>query len=118
MQNENVRPMKIMPASIRSLLAAILLLAAHASADGPLEPGISHYFDSFDPAQRPWNPGQPLNYEEVFKNYQYFEIVVAPSGRELTVNRYIRNVKESSARYALKADGSLSRDEANPGASP
>lgn len=109
--------MKIKCASIKSLLAAVLLLAGHASADGRLEPGVPHYFDSFNATQRPWKPGQPLNYEEVFKNYQYFEIVVAPSGREITVHRYIRGVEQDSERYVLNPDGSLSRDEAQSGAS-
>lgn len=103
--------MKIISVCIKHLLAAcIVLLSAHASADVRLEPGASHYFDSFDPAKTPWDPGQPLNHEEVFKNYQYFEIIVASSGRELTVNRYIRNIRERSERYRLNPDGSLSRE--------
>lgn len=67
------------------------------------------YFEQFDPAQKPWQPGQALNVEEVFKNYQYFEIRFLKQGTEIQVNRYIRNQRESSERYFIQLDGTLER---------
>lgn len=91
------------------LVAALLVLAGQACAGEHFTPGVPYYFDSFDPAQKPWKPGYDLNYEEVFKNHLFYEIVFSPSGREMTVNRYIRNNKTDSERYLLNSDGSLSR---------
>lgn len=94
----------------RLILAAIFLaLTGQAVAGERFGPGIPYYFDTFDPAQKPWNPGQDLNYEEVFKSYLFFEITFAPSGREITVNRYIRNNKTDSEQYRINPDGSLSK---------
>ncbi|MBI5659439.1 MAG: hypothetical protein HZC43_07785 [Nitrosomonadales bacterium] len=91
-------------------LAAILLaLTWQADAGEHFGSGIPYYFDTFDPAQKPWNPGQDLNYEEVFKNHLFFEIIFAPSGMEITVNRYTRNNKTGSEQYRINPDGSLSR---------
>lgn len=87
-----------------------ILLWVGASAASPAEkyqPGAPYYFESFDPAMKPWDPGQDLNIEEVFKNYVYYEIIFAESGREITVNRYIQNRKESSDRYLVRPDQSL-----------
>lgn len=93
--------------------AAIFLLSLpmQANAGTRFQPGATYYFDAFDPNQKPWNPGHDLNYEEVFKNYEYFEIVFFPSGKEFTVNRYIRNRKTDSEPYLLNPDGSISRKQ-------
>lgn len=94
------------------IVAAILLTATgQAHADGRLKPGVPYYFDTFEPAQKPWNPGHDLNYEEVFKNYLFFEIILAPSGKEITVNRFIRNNKVDSEQYLINPDGSLSKKQ-------
>lgn len=91
------------------LLAAGLLLASTSALAAPpgFEPGIAYYFDSFDPQQKPWQPGPPLNLEEVFKNYLYYEILFDKAGNGLTVKRYIRNNRERTDRFVLKPDGSL-----------
>lgn len=91
------------------LVAALILMAGQACAAERFTPGIPYYFDSFDPIQKPWKPGYDLNYEEVFKNHLFYEIIFSPSGKEMTVNRYIRNNKTDSERYSLNPDGSLSR---------
>ncbi|MDO8812090.1 MAG: hypothetical protein Q7J38_08705 [Gallionella sp.] len=72
-----------------------------------LAPGTPYYFDSFDPAQQPWEPGHNLNIEEVFKNYQYYEIMLDQDGKEITVNQYIRGGKAGSEKYLVLPDGSL-----------
>jgi len=84
-----------------------------AEAAPPLKrfiPGMSYYFEHFDPVQRPWNPGPDLNIEEVFKNYQFFEIVVGDDNKEFTVNSFIKGNKASSEKYRLLPDGSLQKN--------
>jgi hypothetical protein len=97
-----------------ALAAFLLVLAGQASAGERFVPGMPYYFDAFDPAQKPWKPGSDLNYEEVFKNYLFYEIIFSPSGTEMTVNRYIRNNKTDSERYQINPDGSLSRQAGGP----
>lgn len=97
------------------ILAALLLFALPhaASAESVADkfiPGTPYYFSDFDPGQQPWDPGQHLNIEEVFKNYQYYEIVFDKDGKEITVNRYLRGSKEHSKRYLLLPDNSLRKE--------
>lgn len=102
--------MKRQPKFFRFVYAAIfLVLPIQANAGTRFQPGATYYFDAFDPAQKPWSPGFDLNYEEVFKNYEYYEIVFSSSGKEFTVNRYLRNSKKDSEQYRLNPDGSISR---------
>jgi hypothetical protein len=94
------------------ILAALFLLAlphsaSAASLANTFTPGTPYYFNDFDPIQQPWEPGQHLNIEEVFKNYQYFEIVFDQDGKGITVNRYLRGSKESSEKYLVLPDKSL-----------
>ena len=72
-------------------------------------PGTPYYFNDFDPKHLPWEPGQPLNFEEVFKNYQYYEIVFGQGGNGITVYRYINGKKESSEEYLIMPDRSLQK---------
>lgn len=100
--------------NIAALLLLITAVAAGAAPDahpGKLMPGSKYYFDSFDPEQKPWNPGRDMNIEEVFKNYQYVEIVLDQDGRSITVTHFIQGSKKDIARYLLMPDGSLSRRE-------
>lgn len=99
-----------MRAILRILFAAMCmlpLLAGAASFIEKMQPGVKYYYENFDPEQRPWEPGQDLNYEEVFKNYQFYEIVLEQGGKEVTVNRYIQNNKSGSEKYVLLPDGAL-----------
>jgi len=90
-----------------------LLIFFHAASAASLAdkfiPGTPYYFTDFDPGQRPWEPGQNLNIEEVFKNYQYFEIVFDQDGKGLTVYRYLRGSKEGSEKYLVLPDKSLQK---------
>lgn len=88
---------------------AILLsfVAGAATLAEKFQPGVPYYFESFDPAMKPWDPGQELNFEEVFKNYMYFEIIFDSSGQKITVNRYVQNRKERSDIFLLRPDRSL-----------
>lgn len=94
------------------LLAALLLIVlprtvSAASLADKFTLGAPYYFNGFDPGQKPWDPGQHLNLEEVFKNYQYYEIVFDQDGNGITVNQFLRGSKESSERYLLLQDRSL-----------
>jgi hypothetical protein len=96
------------------ILAAVLMLALSdsaisASLGDQFTPGTSYYFDHFDPGQKPWAPGQYLNIEEVFKNYQYYEIVFDADSKGITVYRYLRGVKEGDEKYLLFPDNSLQK---------
>jgi len=101
----NMRP------GVRIAAAVIATLfwvgAGAASLAEKFQPGVPYYFESFDPAMKPWDPGQDLNIEEVFKNYVYYEIIFDKSGREIMVNRYLQNRKERSDRFLVQPDRSL-----------
>ncbi|TAN85390.1 MAG: hypothetical protein EPN14_01155 [Gallionella sp.] len=88
-------------------LAATSLAASAAPLAEKLAPGTPYYFDSFNAGKQPWEHGQHLNLEEVFKNYQYYEIVLDQNGREMTVNQFIRGNKTGSEKYLILPDGSL-----------
>jgi hypothetical protein len=94
------------------ILAAFFLLAlphtaGAASLADKFTPGTPYYFNDFDPGQKPWEPGQYLNLEEVYKNYQYYEIVFDQDGKGITVNRFLRGGKENSEIYLVLPDRSL-----------
>ena len=96
---------------MRFFVAGILFCLSGAASAAPdintFAPDTSYYFEHFDPQQKPWRPGQDLNVEEVFKNYQYYEIQFRNGGREVLVNRYIQNQKEAGVRYRIMDDGAL-----------
>lgn len=88
-------------------LSALPFAASAATLADKMTSEISYYYEYFDPGQRPWKPGGNLNIEEVFKNYQYYEIVLDQGGKEITVNEYIRGSKAGSEKYLVLPDGSL-----------
>jgi hypothetical protein len=90
-------------------LACIALSVNAAAAGLSYEPDMPHYFEHFDPEQKPWQPGQSLNIEEVFKNYQYYEIRFLKQGAEIQVQRFINNQRDRSERYQVMPDGSLQK---------
>ncbi len=93
----------------RVLFLSLGIAAMPAWADStPREPGTA-YYNTFDPAQKPWSPGQALNIEEVFKNYRYYEIKADPDGR-LTVTPYRQGQRQDSEHYRLQPDGVLRKE--------
>jgi len=91
----------------------LLALSTTSSADTPTDKftsGTPYYFSDFNPGQKPWKPGQHLNIEEVFKNYQYYMIVFDQDGTGITVNRYISGSKQESERYLVLPDNSLQKN--------
>jgi len=90
----------------------LLTLSATISADTLTDrftPGTQYYFSDFNPGQQPWKPGQHLNIEEVFKNYQYYMIVFGQDGKSITVNKYLRGNRQESENYLVLPDNSLQK---------
>ncbi len=110
--NNNKKPMmktgkkRFLIATVFILLSA-LLPAKDSSAAYKCRPDSPYYFSEFNPAS--WNPDSELNYEEVYKNYDYFEAFFNRSCDEITVKRYVTGQQSSIERYRLNADGSLSK---------
>ena len=91
------------------MFAALFLIALpHAASAASLAekftPGTPYYFNDFDPGQKPWEPRQYLNLEEVYKNYQYYEIVIDQDGKGITVNQFLRGNKGSSEKFLILPD--------------
>ena len=93
------------------LLFILPVAAGAASLAERFAPGMSYYFDYFEPGQRPWAPGRHLNIEEVFKNYEYYEIEFDEDGKGIMANHYVRGSKADSERHLILPDGSLRRRE-------
>lgn len=90
-------------------LLALPFAASAASLADVMAPGAPYYYESFDPGQRPWKPGDDFNFEEVFKNYQFYEIVLDNDGKGITVDQYIKGNKVGSEKYLVLPDGSLQK---------
>lgn len=110
-------PKSVIRGAVWSLCLLALTVSGRAVAvetgahSTPLAPGARYYFDNFDPVPKPWRPGTPLNIEEVFKNYQYVEIVPDEDGKVITVNRYIQGNRMATSRYRFTPDGGLEKEE-------
>ncbi len=100
-----------MRSSFGIALTSLLLLIPHvAGASNIVDefvPGTPYYFESFDPGKKPWDPGTKLNIEEVFKNYQYYEILYDKDLNTFTVYRYERGNKLEEVKYLLQPDKAL-----------
>ena len=98
------------------LLLIVFLSVSSAVASPPLpafEPGISHYFDELNRESVPWQPGPERNIEEVFKNYQYFELVFDDGGQTFTARHYERGKISGVQRYQILENGALRSLDAN-----
>jgi hypothetical protein len=84
-------------------------IACAVADEPPFEPDTPYYFDHFDPRQTPWQPGHGLNIEEVFKNYQYYEIRFMKNMREIRVIHYVQGRDEGIERYRIQSDGTLGK---------
>lgn len=98
---------------MRILLALIMswltLNSAVEAGELSFASDTPYYFEQFDPQQKPWQPGHGLNIEEVFKNFQYYEILFHKNRQEIQVNHYVQGSKEGSERYRIEPDGSLEK---------
>lgn len=87
-------------------LFSINALAYNSYAAGKCRPNTPYYFSEFNPAS--WKVENELNYEEVYKNFEYFEVFFNRSCDEIAVKKYVKGQLSSSERYKLNPDGSLS----------
>ena len=89
----------------RLLLILAVCWSASAAAQA-FDPDTPYFFENFDPQQKPWSPGRDMNIEEVFKNFEYFEVIFGRDG-VLKVST-IRQGKRSDVRlYRRLPDGGL-----------
>ena len=90
----------------RVLLAAILFcFILTAARTGSAE--TLHYYTEFNPGLNPWQEPEEKNYEEVFKNYEFFTIVYTNAGRDLEVSRYVKGSVADVSHWQLQPDGAL-----------
>ena len=98
---------------IRTVATLCLLVLPFAvTAASPADkftPGTPYYFENFYPAQQPWEPGEGLNIEEVFKNYQYYEVIFDKDSKSINVNHYSQNRKAESVKYRIMQNGTLQK---------
>lgn len=64
--------------------------------------GLTCYMDDFEPDQFPWKDDKCLNYEEVFKNYQYVETTVSKQTKVLTVKFYKAGQLSETRSYLIQ----------------
>ena len=91
-------------------LVILLVLLNEAFAGMPLPrfaPGTPYYFDEFHPEVTPWTPGPERNFEEVFKNYRYFELIFDDGGSTFTVRHYQQGNLTETKRFRIRDAGSL-----------
>jgi hypothetical protein len=72
-------------------------------------PGTTYYFDEFDPKRKQWLPRESRNLEEVFKNYQYVEIVLDSDGSTITVTQYVQGRNKQVTRYRILPERGLQK---------
>lgn len=76
-------------------------------ADLPLQPGASYFTDEFDATHVPWWPGPERNVEEVFKNFEYFEIVLGQDRGTISVMRHRIGHEPETKKFTLSPTGGL-----------
>jgi len=91
------------------LLLAVVSLVACTEEVAQTDPEEPHFYAEFDPAVKPWQPPEEKNYEEVFKNYQYYEIRYTNGGRTFTVKRIVRGATLGTDTYKVAGDGGLQK---------
>ena len=92
----------------KTLLAAIFLsqfflVALNVSAAEKCRPNAPYYFSEFNSSS--WKVENELNYEEVYKNFEYFEVIFNKSCDEITLKRYKKGQFDSSEKYKVDSDG-------------
>ena len=88
-------------------LSQFFLITVNAPAAGKCRQNSPYYFSEFNPAS--WKVENELNYEEVYKNFEYFEVIFNKSCEEITVKRYKKGAFDSSEKYRINADASLQK---------
>ena len=103
-----------MKKTIRLLLAAFILLAAAGLSEGRperIKPGLSYYSEDCITKGNVSDIAEEKNYEEVFKNYEYYEAVYDDKKRVKTFRAYKRGEIVLTKRYFYRPDGRLAKKE-------
>jgi len=69
--------------------------------------GSPHYYTEFNPDLHPWQAAEEKNFEEVFKNYEYFAIVYTNAGADLEVSHYVKGAVADVSHWQLQPGGKL-----------
>ena len=88
-------------------LSQFFLVTVNVSAAGKCRHDIPYYFSEFNPSS--WKVENELNYEEVYKNFEYFEVFFNKSCDEVTVKRYKKGEFDSSEKYKVDSDGTIQK---------
>jgi len=88
--------------NLAAILACVITAAAFPACAEP-----AHYYTEFDSGLIPWQAPEEKNFEEVFKNYEYFAIVYSNDGADLTVSHYIKGVVADVSHWQLQPNGAL-----------
>lgn len=65
------------------------------------------FLSDFSEQNFPWQKADCLNFEEVFKNYQYYEALLSEKESLLTVRKYMRGQLESTKLYLINSNNQL-----------
>ncbi len=100
--------------TIPLLLAVFILMAAAGLSEARperIKPGLSYYSEDYRTAGNVSDIAEEKNYEEVFKNYEYYEAVYDDKKRVKIFRAYKRGEVILTERYFYRPDGRLSKKE-------
>jgi len=87
-----------------------------AASPGTIKPGIFYYADEYEIEGNVARPGEERNYEEVFKNYNYYEAAYDEHRRIILFRSYKKGDIEWEELYSYHPEGGLSsRKTIKPG---
>lgn len=93
-----------------SLLLAVLPVKAGARP-AKIKPGIAYYADDYTVKEGIAELGEERNYEEVYKNYEYYEAFYDEQDRIKIFRAYKRGEVVWEERYFYHPDGSAAKKE-------
>lgn len=97
-----------------SLLAFFLLLAFSGFSEARperIKPGISYFSEDYTTKKNVSDISVEKNYEEVFKNYEYYEAVYDELKRVKIFKAYKRGELVSKEEYFYTSNGRLAKKE-------
>lgn len=69
------------------------------------------FLNEFSENNFPWKPEDCLNFEEVFKNYQYDEAIFLEDSAALTIKKFISGKLQNVNHYILTKENKLKTQE-------
>jgi len=101
--------------SVLSISLFLFLMAANnsdtLSRPEKIKPNISYYAEEFTIKGNIAELGEERNYEEVFKNYEYFETIYDEQERPSIFRAYKRGEITRTERYFYNSNGELVKKE-------